>query len=93
MLWVLVSQVSETEDDDSAETLDAVESQVQRRLAELERQVASVAAKTSEARQKRRALLADITTYTGEEATHAASMQSTRPLSAIVKTLSLCDLC
>lgn len=76
-----------------AQTPTAMERGVKEKLAELERQVASVAAKTSEAKQKRRALLADITTCTGEEATHAASLQSTRPLSAIVKTLSLCDLC
>ena len=78
---------------DEAQTPTAVERGVKEKLAGLERQVASVAAKTSEARQKRRALLADITACTGEEATHAASLQSTRPLSAIVKKLSLCDLC
>lgn len=64
MLWVLITQVSETEDDDSADTLAVVESQVQRRLAELERQVAQAVAQTSEARQKRRALLADISACT-----------------------------
>ena len=51
---------------DRAQTPTAVERGVKEKLAELERQVASVAAKTSEARQKRRALLADITTCTGK---------------------------
>jgi hypothetical protein len=68
MLWVLISQVSKTEDGDSAETLAAVESQVQRKLAELERQVAQAVVKISEARQKRRALLADISACTRKEA-------------------------
>ena len=62
---------------DKAQTPAAVERGVKEKLADLERQVASVAAKTSEARQKRRALLADITTCTGEEATHAATLQPT----------------
>ena len=68
MLWVLISQVSKTEDGNSAETLAAVESQVQRKLAELERQVAQAVVKISEARQKRRALLADISACARKEA-------------------------
>ena len=68
MLWVLTTQVSEREDGDSAVTLAAVESQVQRKLAELERQVAQAVVKISEARQRRRALLADISTCTRKEA-------------------------
>lgn len=40
---------------------------MQRKLAELERQVTQAAARTSEVRQKRRALAADITTCTREK--------------------------
>ena len=54
--------------EDQAQTPAAVEVGVKEKLAELEHQAASVATKTSEARQKRRALLADITAFTRKEA-------------------------
>ena len=46
----------------------AVERGVKEELTQLDRQVASVATRISEARQERRALLANITTCTSEEA-------------------------
>ena len=65
--WLLVVQGSQYGlGDEGANAPVAIQSQVQRKLADLQRQVAQAAAKISEAKQKRCALLADISTCTSE---------------------------
>ena len=65
----LMLHMQEAQVNDVAEqgnTPAAVQSQVQRKLADLRRQAAQAASKSSEAKQKRRSLLADISSCTRE---------------------------
>ncbi len=59
-------RVHDDVDDESGDTPAAVETQVQRELADLQRQVSQAASRISEAKQKRRTLLADISSCTRE---------------------------
>ena len=52
--------------DEQGNTPAAIQSQVQRKLADLQHQVVQAASKSSEAKQKRRSLLADISSCTRE---------------------------
>ena len=61
-----VQEHSHDDVDESGNTSAAVETQFQRNLAELQRQVSQAASKISEAKQKRRTLLADISSCTRE---------------------------
>lgn len=58
--------------DEGANAPAAIQSQVRRKLADLQCQVAQAAAKTSEAKQKRRALLADISSCASEHKSSCA---------------------
>ena len=61
-----MQEVTPVSDGKHADTPAAVQTQVQQKLAELQRQVAQAASGTLEAKQKRRTLLADISSCTGE---------------------------